>query len=236
MEMALRRPPQSPSPVPLSFRPFIPSSPQFLVCPNSVHIAKRDCCVYMIYSNVLPFHPFQECTGSICLAYGLESCQCAQGPDDPETKACELCCKEPGDAEGATCRSSFQLNEMPFDVPDMYAKPGTPCNDYKGYCDVFQKCREVSSSRNVGTWERGEGVWHVSGGATGRISGAGHGMDGVKMLVLVRDTYGSPSLHSLGNIKRQHCRHTLFASGTARSFAPLPPPPLPVQKREPAFE
>ena len=39
---------------------------------------------------------------------------------------------------------SLQLNEMPFDVPDMYAKPGTPCNDYKGYCDVFQKCREVS--------------------------------------------------------------------------------------------
>ena len=33
---------------------------------------------------------------------------------------------------------------MPFDVPDMNAKPGTPCNDYKGYCDVFQKCREVS--------------------------------------------------------------------------------------------
>ena len=88
--------------------------------------------------------PLQECTGSICLAYGLESCQCAQGPDDPETKACELCCKEPGDAEGATCKSSFQLNETPLDVPDMFAKPGTPCNDYKGYCDVFQKCREVS--------------------------------------------------------------------------------------------
>ena len=51
----------------------------------------------------------QECTGSICLAYGLESCQCAQGPDDPETKACELCCKEPGDAEGKTCNSSFQV-------------------------------------------------------------------------------------------------------------------------------
>ena len=56
------------------------------------------------------FLPLQECTGSICLAYGLESCQCAQGPDDPETKACELCCKEPGDAEGKTCKSSFQVS------------------------------------------------------------------------------------------------------------------------------
>lgn len=31
----------------------------------------------------------------------------------------------------------------PYDIPDMYAKAGTPCNDYKGYCDVFKKCREV---------------------------------------------------------------------------------------------
>jgi len=82
-----------------------------------------------------------ECTGSICLAYGLESCQCRQGPDDSPTKACELCCKEPG--EDKPCLSSFELNEKPRDVPDMYSKPGTPCNNYQGYCDVFQKCREV---------------------------------------------------------------------------------------------
>jgi hypothetical protein len=40
--------------------------------------------------------------------------------------------------------SSFQLNVPPLDVPDMYSKPGTPCNNYQGYCDVFQKCREVT--------------------------------------------------------------------------------------------
>lgn len=40
-------------------------------------------------------------------------------------------------------RSSFQFNQAPYDVPNMYAKPGTPCNDYNGYCDVFRKCREV---------------------------------------------------------------------------------------------
>ena len=27
-----------------------------------------------------------ECTGSICLAYGLESCQCLEGPGDSPTK------------------------------------------------------------------------------------------------------------------------------------------------------
>ena len=73
----------------------------------------------------------------------MESCQCEQGPDDAPTKACELCCKEPGNKD-AKCMSSFELNLPPFDVPDMFSKPGTPCNNYAGYCDVFQKCREVS--------------------------------------------------------------------------------------------
>ena len=53
------------------------------------------------------FFVSKECTGSICLAYGMESCQCSQGPDDPPTKACELCCKEPGDDK--PCMSSFQV-------------------------------------------------------------------------------------------------------------------------------
>ena len=87
-------------------------------------------------------HP-QECTGSICLAYGLESCQCSQGEGDSDTKPCELCCKLPGDPL-SPCVSSFQWQVAPHDVPDMYSKPGTPCNNYQGYCDVFQKCREVN--------------------------------------------------------------------------------------------
>lgn len=41
-------------------------------------------------------------------------------------------------------RSSYSWNNVPYDIPDMYSKPGTPCNDYNGYCDVFQRCREVS--------------------------------------------------------------------------------------------
>ncbi|XP_066149642.1 disintegrin and metalloproteinase domain-containing protein 10-like [Euwallacea fornicatus] len=90
-----------------------------------------------------------ECTGSICLAYGLESCQCIPGQDDPKTKACELCCKLPGDNQ--QCKSSFEWNDMPYDIPDMYAKPGTPCNDYSGYCDVFQMCREVDPSGPLAT-------------------------------------------------------------------------------------
>ncbi|XP_011641764.1 disintegrin and metalloproteinase domain-containing protein 10 isoform X2 [Pogonomyrmex barbatus] len=90
-----------------------------------------------------------ECTGSICLAYGLESCQCIPGPNDPPTKACELCCRHPG--ENQPCLSSFDWNSPPYDIPDMFSKPGTPCNDYNGYCDVFQKCREVDPSGPLAT-------------------------------------------------------------------------------------
>ena len=113
------------------------------VCPASVNKPNKTICnkEYVCYMG--------ECTGSICLAYGLESCQCAVGPNDPAIRACELCCKQPG--EDKPCLSSFEWNEPPFDVPDMYAKPGTPCNDYNGYCDVSQKCREVDPSGPLAT-------------------------------------------------------------------------------------
>uniref|UniRef100_A0A182P2Y3 Disintegrin domain-containing protein n=1 Tax=Anopheles epiroticus TaxID=199890 RepID=A0A182P2Y3_9DIPT len=116
---------------------------QMPVCPPSINKPNKTICnkEYVCYMG--------ECTGSICLAYGLESCQCAVGPNDPAIKACELCCKQPG--EDKPCLSSFDWNEPPFDVPDMYAKPGTPCNDYNGYCDVAQKCREVDPSGPLAT-------------------------------------------------------------------------------------
>lgn len=63
----------------------------------------------------------------------------------------------------STCKSSFEWNSPPYDVPDLLSKPGTPCkfvftkiiaiivitnlfetgDDYRGYCDVNQICREV---------------------------------------------------------------------------------------------
>ncbi|XP_030369201.1 uncharacterized protein LOC115620206 [Scaptodrosophila lebanonensis] len=112
-------------------------------CPPSVNKPNKTICnkEFVCYMG--------DCTGSICLAYGLESCQCIPGPQDDRIKSCELCCKQPG--ESNPCRSSFEWNEPPFDVPDMYSKPGTPCNDYNGYCDVFQKCREVDPSGPLAT-------------------------------------------------------------------------------------
>ncbi|XP_050543022.1 disintegrin and metalloproteinase domain-containing protein 10 isoform X2 [Daktulosphaira vitifoliae] len=112
-------------------------------CPPSINKPNKTVCneEFVCYMG--------ECTGSICLAYGLESCQCIPSPKDSPTKACELCCKLPG--ENQPCLSSYSWNHVPYDIPDMYSKPGTPCNDYNGYCDVFQRCREVDPSGPLAT-------------------------------------------------------------------------------------
>ncbi|CAG2122119.1 unnamed protein product, partial [Medioppia subpectinata] len=86
------------------------------------------------------------------MAYGLESCQCRRGPNDPITKSCELCCRLP--SKDSTCKSSFEWNSVPYDVPDLNAKAGTPCDNYNGYCDAFQKCREVDPSGPLATLRR----------------------------------------------------------------------------------
>ncbi|KAG7191160.1 hypothetical protein KM043_007181 [Ampulex compressa] len=115
-------------------------------CPPSINKPNKTICneEFVCYMG--------ECTGSICLAYGLESCQCIASPEDPPTKSCELCCKLPG--EDQPCLSSFVWNSAPYDIPDMLSKPGTPCNDYNGYCDVFQRCREVDPSGPLATLRR----------------------------------------------------------------------------------
>lgn len=75
------------------------------------------------------------------MAYGLESCQCNQESYDRPMKLCEICCKLPGDNQ--KCISSFDWTEEPYDIPHLYAKPGTPCRNYSGYCDSYHVCREV---------------------------------------------------------------------------------------------
>ncbi|XP_053204825.1 disintegrin and metalloproteinase domain-containing protein 10-like [Panonychus citri] len=115
-------------------------------CPPSTFVPNKTVC------NQESVCFMGECTGSICIAYGLESCQCKKKFDEPDTKLCELCCRFPGD--DSTCKSSFEWNTAPLDVPDLYSKPGTPCNNYNGYCDIFQQCREVDPSGPLATLRR----------------------------------------------------------------------------------
>nr|XP_022312257.1 disintegrin and metalloproteinase domain-containing protein 10-like [Crassostrea virginica] len=74
-----------------------------------------------------------ECSASVCLAKGYQSCQCP-GSGWKDSDLCRLCCQV-----NDTC--SF-AGDIP-DLTEANAFTGAPCNNFKGYCDVFHVCREV---------------------------------------------------------------------------------------------
>ncbi|XP_072527398.1 disintegrin and metalloproteinase domain-containing protein 10 [Salminus brasiliensis] len=84
------------------------------------------------------------CTGSICERFNLEMCTCAVEEGQDETELCHICCMEKGNPN--TCRSTGSKEwESFFNMKIRTLQPGSPCNDFKGYCDVFMKCRLVDA-------------------------------------------------------------------------------------------
>ena len=104
----------------------------------------------------LQFFVTKECSGSICIKFGLLECLCEQ-----EDHLCDLCCK---DETNGVCKPTK-------DIPSMKGKnlkqvPGAPCNSYNGYCDVFLKCRNVDRriSPSDGTTSTPDGTRYPSDG------------------------------------------------------------------------
>ncbi|KAK7891027.1 hypothetical protein WMY93_022990 [Mugilogobius chulae] len=84
------------------------------------------------------------CSGSICEKYGLEACTCASQDGKDETELCHVCCMEK--MNPSTCRSTGSEKLAQFFNKKVTTLPaGSPCNDFKGYCDVFMKCRLVDA-------------------------------------------------------------------------------------------
>jgi disintegrin and metalloproteinase domain-containing protein 10 len=91
-----------------------------------------------------------ECTGSICFKFGLE--QCFLSSSDPErysTRAlCDLACQEKD--KNNTCQSTGvwsgkEEGRMRGLNTSLSLRPGSPCDNFQGYCDVFRKCRQVDA-------------------------------------------------------------------------------------------
>jgi len=91
-----------------------------------------------------------DCKGSICLKYGLE--QCFLSSDDKVHHStrdlCELACQIPG--RNNTCRSTGDWVESGERADRglterLSLRPGAPCDNFQGYCDVFLKCRQVDA-------------------------------------------------------------------------------------------
>eukprot|EP00096_Caligus_rogercresseyi_P006998 TRINITY_DN2419_c0_g1_i1.p1 TRINITY_DN2419_c0_g1~~TRINITY_DN2419_c0_g1_i1.p1 ORF type:complete len:912 (+),score=234.10 TRINITY_DN2419_c0_g1_i1:255-2990(+) len=91
-----------------------------------------------------------ECKDTICLKYGLASCFLTSESLVDKRQLCELACLVP-DGHGNkshTCMSTTELVQFGF-IPrlthGLSLRPGSPCDNYRGYCDVFLKCRRVDA-------------------------------------------------------------------------------------------
>ncbi|XP_065282358.1 disintegrin and metalloproteinase domain-containing protein 10-like [Dermacentor albipictus] len=79
-----------------------------------------------------------QCMGSICQKYGLEECfRGAKGLSIDEL--CLLTCQAHGSSE---CKVACSFPKMASHC-GAKLQPGSPCNDMRGYCDIFHKCRLV---------------------------------------------------------------------------------------------
>lgn len=87
-----------------------------------------------------------ECAGSICLLWNMTECFLSSTliPNIDKRKLCELACQNGNDSK--TCRSTSEFAQK-FNLPKggISLRPGAPCDNFQGYCDVFLKCRAVDA-------------------------------------------------------------------------------------------
>ncbi|KAK6729782.1 hypothetical protein RB195_006685 [Necator americanus] len=90
-----------------------------------------------------------SCNGSVCEIVGLKDCFLTEGK--PE-ELCYLACIKDGKCTSSVNLPEFAANRTRFVQSGRRGKsglvlhPGSPCNNYKGYCDIFRKCRSVDAN------------------------------------------------------------------------------------------
>ena len=82
------------------------------------------------------------CVGSICQKYEMEECFLTSRSGAKPDEMCEVACQRTGDI--FSCRRTSEIHEM-RNISGLKLRPGSPCNDFQGYCDVFQRCRAVDA-------------------------------------------------------------------------------------------
>uniref|UniRef100_A0A2K5SIS8 Disintegrin and metalloproteinase domain-containing protein 10 n=1 Tax=Cebus imitator TaxID=2715852 RepID=A0A2K5SIS8_CEBIM len=85
-----------------------------------------------------------QCAGSICEKYGLEECTCASSDGKDDKELCHVCCMKKMDPSTCASTGSVQWSKH-FSGRTITLQPGSPCNDFRGYCDVFMRCRLVDA-------------------------------------------------------------------------------------------
>lgn len=83
-----------------------------------------------------------SCVGSICQKYDMEECFLTSRSGAKSDEMCEVACQKSGDM--FSCRRTSEIAVM-RNISGLKLRPGSPCNDFQGYCDVFQRCRAVDA-------------------------------------------------------------------------------------------
>ncbi|XP_077486152.1 disintegrin and metalloproteinase domain-containing protein 10-like [Amblyomma americanum] len=82
-----------------------------------------------------------ECVLLVCRLYDLVECHLT-GTYRTADEMCLIACKE--DAPGSQCMEACHFERMK-DFCNKKMEPGAPCDDMRGYCDAFQRCRLVDA-------------------------------------------------------------------------------------------
>lgn len=83
-----------------------------------------------------------RCDKSICMKYGMEECFLTSKTGAKPEDMCEVACQQRDRPN--TCRRTSEIPEMRH-MSGLRLRPGSPCNEFLGYCDVFQRCRQVDA-------------------------------------------------------------------------------------------
>ena len=83
-----------------------------------------------------------KCGGSICMKHRMEECFLTAKTRAKPEDMCEVACQQLDQPN--TCRRTSEIPEMRH-MSGLKLRPGSPCNEFLGYCDVFQRCRPVDA-------------------------------------------------------------------------------------------
>nr|XP_049694558.1 disintegrin and metalloproteinase domain-containing protein 10 isoform X1 [Helicoverpa armigera]XP_049694559.1 disintegrin and metalloproteinase domain-containing protein 10 isoform X2 [Helicoverpa armigera]XP_049694560.1 disintegrin and metalloproteinase domain-containing protein 10 isoform X3 [Helicoverpa armigera] len=94
-----------------------------------------------------------ECSGSICLAWNMSECFLSSAPRSlgdgvsavvDRRALCQLACQT--SARPDSCQSTADFaHRVGLPPGGISLRPGSPCDNFQGYCDVFLKCRAVDA-------------------------------------------------------------------------------------------
>ncbi|XP_034249111.1 disintegrin and metalloproteinase domain-containing protein 10 isoform X2 [Thrips palmi] len=87
-----------------------------------------------------------ECSGSICLEWNLTECFLTSSliPNIDKRQLCVLACQNGTNV--TSCRSTSEFaHQVGLPPGGISLRPGSPCDNFQGYCDVFYKCRAVDA-------------------------------------------------------------------------------------------